>query len=83
MVRIMITKISNLIFLTYELLVGNRRLTLPTMIGLIFALTVISHTVVLVDSYRQEIFEETVFNSNYEYSIDKGDIEIDIYLRST
>ncbi|MFX1283130.1 MAG: FtsX-like permease family protein [Promethearchaeota archaeon] len=77
----MFSKISNTIFLTYELIIENRRLALPTMIGLIIALTVISHTGALIDSYRQEIFEETVFNPFYGYSAYQGDVEIELYLR--
>jgi hypothetical protein len=47
------------------------------MVGLIIALTVISETNVMVDSYRQEIFEEMIFNQNNSYY---GDIEINLDL---
>jgi len=45
------------------------------MIGLIIALTVISQTNVMIDSYRQEIFEEMIFNSS---RIFRSDIEINM-----
>ncbi len=45
------------------------------MIGLIIALTVISETNVIVESYRQEIFEEMIFDKDHPYS---GDIEINL-----
>jgi ABC-type antimicrobial peptide transport system permease subunit len=72
----MIAKITDPIFLTYELLIGNRKLVLPTMVGLIIALTVISQSGVLVESYRERIFEETVFKTHDDYS---GDITVDLY----
>ena len=71
--KITITKIIDPIILAYELIISNRRLILPTMVGLIIALTVISQTNVMVDSYRQEIFEEMIFNKE---NIFVGDIDI-------
>ncbi|MHA2347828.1 MAG: FtsX-like permease family protein, partial [Candidatus Hodarchaeales archaeon] len=59
--------------LTYELVINNRRIIFPTIVGLIIALTVISQSAVLVDSYRQEIFEELIFGNQNPYS---GDIQI-------
>jgi ABC-type lipoprotein release transport system permease subunit len=47
------------------------------MIGLIIALTVISESAVLVDSYRQEIFEEMIFTEDSPYY---GDIRAEIYV---
>jgi ABC-type lipoprotein release transport system permease subunit len=61
--KLFITKVTNYFFLTYELVIGNRRLIVPTMIGLIIALTVISQSGVLIETYRQDIFEEVVFKS--------------------
>ncbi|MFX1336174.1 MAG: hypothetical protein ACFFAM_17210, partial [Promethearchaeota archaeon] len=75
-VKLLITKILNHIFLTYELVIGNRRLILPTIIGLIIALTVISQSGVLIESYRQEIFEEVVFGSLEDYYYYDGDVTI-------
>jgi ABC-type antimicrobial peptide transport system permease subunit len=46
------------------------------MVGLIIALTVISQTNVMIDSYRQEIFEEMIFNQRDIYH---GDIEIEMH----
>ncbi|MFX0185578.1 MAG: FtsX-like permease family protein, partial [Candidatus Hodarchaeota archaeon] len=74
-----ITKITDLIFLTYELLIGNRKLIFPTIVGLIIALTVISQSGVLVESYRQEIFEEMIFGNQDRYSEGDPDISVDIY----
>ena len=76
-----ITKISDLIFLTYELLVSNRRLIIPTMIGLIIALSVVSQSGVLVESYREQIFVETVFKTN-PYNAYEGHVEISDYTDS-
>ena len=76
-VKVMIAKITDPIFLTYELLIGNRKLVVPTMVGLIIALTVISQSGVLIESYREKIFEETVFKAHDDYS---GDITIDLYI---
>ncbi|MFX1247948.1 MAG: FtsX-like permease family protein [Promethearchaeota archaeon] len=78
-VKLLITKILNHIFLTYELVIGNRRLILPTIIGLIIALTVISQSGVLIESYRQEIFEEVVFGSLEDYYYYDGDVTIGMY----
>ncbi|UCG01731.1 MAG: FtsX-like permease family protein [Candidatus Heimdallarchaeota archaeon] len=78
-IKLLITKVTNYIFLTYELIIGNRRLILPTMIGLIIALTVISQSGVLVESYRQEIFEEVVVKSLEE---DYYNDDISIYIES-
>ncbi|MFX0084736.1 MAG: FtsX-like permease family protein [Candidatus Hodarchaeota archaeon] len=74
--KLMITKITDPIYLTYELLIGNRRLIFPTMVGLTIALTVISQSNILVESYREEIFEEVVFSSP---DLIEGDISIDYY----
>ena len=74
-IKITITKIIDPLILTYELIVSNRRLILPTMVGLIIALTVISQTNVMIDSYRQEIFEEMIFNQNHAFD---GDILINM-----
>ncbi|MHA2293290.1 MAG: FtsX-like permease family protein [Candidatus Hodarchaeales archaeon] len=71
-----LTKIADHFFLAYELIVGNRRLILPTMIGLIIAFTVISQSGVLIESYREEIFEEIVFSSQNESS---GDITVNFW----
>ncbi|MFX1286373.1 MAG: FtsX-like permease family protein [Promethearchaeota archaeon] len=76
-IRVAIARITDPIFLIYELLIGNRKLVFPTMIGLIIALTVISQSGVLVESYREKIFEETVFKTHDEYS---GDITVDLYI---
>ncbi len=73
--KITITKIIDPLILTYELIVSNRRLILPTMVGLIIALTVISQTNVMVESYRQEIFEEMISNQS---NIIDGDIIINM-----
>ena len=75
--RIVFTKLTNPLILTYELIISNRRLILPTMVGLIIALTVISQTNVMIDSYRQEIFEEMIFD---QANIYYGDIEINMNL---
>ncbi|UCG04082.1 MAG: ABC transporter permease [Candidatus Heimdallarchaeota archaeon] len=75
-IKVMIAKITDPIFLTYELLIGNWKLVFPTMVGLIIALTVISQSGVLVESYRERIFEETVFKTHDDYS---GDIIVDLY----
>ncbi|MFX0207321.1 MAG: FtsX-like permease family protein, partial [Candidatus Hodarchaeota archaeon] len=79
-IKLQFTKITNHIFLTYELVIGNRRLIIPTIIGLIIALTVISQSGVLIESYRQEIFEEVVFKQLDDYYNDEGDIRIDMWL---
>jgi ABC-type antimicrobial peptide transport system permease subunit len=76
-IKVMIAKITDPIFLTYELLIGNRKLILPTMVGLIIALTVISQSGILVESYRERIFEEIVFKTQDDYS---GDITVDLYI---
>ncbi|MFX1507350.1 MAG: FtsX-like permease family protein [Promethearchaeota archaeon] len=76
-VKVIIAKITDPIFLTYELLIGNRKLVVPTMVGLIIALTVISQSGILIESYREKIFEETVFKAHDDYS---GDITIDLYI---
>ncbi|UCG90509.1 MAG: ABC transporter permease, partial [Candidatus Heimdallarchaeota archaeon] len=46
---------------------------------LIIALTVLSQSGVLIESYRQEIFEEVVFKQLESYYEDEGDISIDIW----
>ncbi len=69
--KLLITKITDPIYLTYELILGNRRLIFPTMVGLVIALTVIAQSNMLVESYRDEIFDEIVFSQDgYNY----GDI---------
>ncbi|MFX1282062.1 MAG: FtsX-like permease family protein [Promethearchaeota archaeon] len=80
-IKLLFTKITNHIFLTYELIIGNRRLIIPTMIGLIIALTVISQSGVLIESYRQEIFEELVIEEleNNYYKYGESDINIDMW----
>ncbi len=80
-IKLLFTKITNHIFLTYELVIGNRRLIMPTMIGLIIALTVISQSGVLIESYRQEIFEEVVFGSLDDYYFYSGDVTVEMYRR--
>ena len=77
--KLFITKVTNYIFLTYELVIGNRRLIIPTMIGLIIALTVISQTGVLVEAYRQEIFEEVVLKPLEDNRYDLGDVNINMW----
>lgn len=47
------------------------------MIGLIIALTVISQSGVLIESYRQPIFEEVVFGSEEDYN--NGDVTVVMY----
>lgn len=79
-IKLLFTKITNHIFLTYELVIGNRRLIVPTMIGLIIALTVISQSGVLIESYRQEIFEELVLKElEKRYYYNDGDVMIDLW----
>ncbi|MFW9905914.1 MAG: FtsX-like permease family protein [Candidatus Thorarchaeota archaeon] len=78
-VKLLITKVINYLFLTYELVLGNRRLIIPTMIGLIIALTVISQSTVLIETYRPEIFEEVVIKSLEGDYYGEGDINIDIW----
>lgn len=74
--KLVITKITDPIYLTYELILGNRRLIFPTMVGLVIALTVIAQSNMLVESYRGEIFDEIVFSKDrYNY----GDITANIY----
>ncbi|MFX1506651.1 MAG: FtsX-like permease family protein [Promethearchaeota archaeon] len=77
--KLFITKVTNYIFLTYELVIGNRRLIIPTMIGLIIALTVISQSGVLVETYRQDIFEDVVFKSLEEDWYYGGDVVISMW----
>jgi len=74
--RVILAKILDPLILAYELIISNRRLIFPTMIGLIIALTVISQTAVMVDSYRSEIFEEMIFSNEYQY---EGDITANLY----
>ena len=61
----------------YELVISNRRIIFPTIVGLIIALTVISQSAVLIDSYRQEIFEELIFSDQNPYV---GDIQFNMGL---
>ncbi|UCE14597.1 MAG: hypothetical protein JSV04_05305, partial [Candidatus Heimdallarchaeota archaeon] len=70
-----ITRLTDLIYLAYELIISNRRLIFPTMIGLIIALTVISQSSLLIESYRGQIFDEIIFQDRDEYS---GDIRIEL-----
>jgi len=75
-IKLIFSRITDPIYLTYELLLSNRRLIIPTMIGLTIALTVISQNSMLVESYRPEIFEEVVFS--YQNLINE-DIRTTIY----
>ncbi|MFX1516786.1 MAG: FtsX-like permease family protein [Promethearchaeota archaeon] len=77
--KLYISKVTNYLFLTYELVIGNRRLIIPTMIGLIIALTVISQTGVLVEAYRQEIFEEVVLKPLEDNRYNVGDVTVDLW----
>lgn len=70
-----ITKVINPLILIYELILTNRRIIIPTMIGLIIALTVISETNLIIDSYRQEIFEKLIFDQNNPFM---GEININV-----
>jgi ABC-type antimicrobial peptide transport system permease subunit len=79
MARNLISKITDPFFLTYEMLVGNRKIIIPTMIGLIIALTVISQSGLLVDSYRQEIFEDVLSQMQHNYYEYQGEVSIDLY----
>jgi ABC-type antimicrobial peptide transport system permease subunit len=76
--RQLFSKITDPIFLAYELIISNRRLIFPTIVGLIIALTVISNTSLLIESYQQRIFEETVFSDD-SYSKYYGDISVNLY----
>ncbi|MFW9779421.1 MAG: FtsX-like permease family protein [Candidatus Heimdallarchaeota archaeon] len=60
------------LILVYELVLSNKRLFLPTMVGLIIALTIVSNSSVLIESYSSEIFEEMLDRDNSE-----GDIRIE------
>ncbi|NHJ03105.1 MAG: FtsX-like permease family protein [Candidatus Heimdallarchaeota archaeon] len=62
--------------ITYQLLVVNRRMILPTIIGLILALTIVSQSGILIESYREQIFEEVVFQDYSEYD---EDISLSLY----
>lgn len=73
--KLAITRLTDIIFLAYELIIGNRRLIFPTMIGLIIALTVISQSGLLIESYRDQIFDEVIFQDRDEHS---GDIIVDL-----
>lgn len=73
--KLIIAKITDPIYLTYELILSNRRLIFPTMVGLVIALTVIAQSNMLIESYREEIFDEIIFSQDgYNY----GDITVDI-----
>ncbi|MFX0125393.1 MAG: FtsX-like permease family protein [Candidatus Hodarchaeota archaeon] len=77
-IKLLVTKMTNYLFLTYELVIGNRRIIIPTMIGLILAITAISQSGVLVETYRQEIFEEVVFESIEDSYYADSDVIINI-----
>lgn len=79
MAKLSISKITDPFFLTYEMLVGNRRIIIPTMIGLIIALMVISQSGLMVDSYRQEIFEDVLSQVQHTYSEYEGEVSITLY----
>jgi len=48
-IKLIFSRITDPIFLTYELLLGNRKLMIPTIVGLIIALTVISQNSILLN----------------------------------
>ncbi|MFW9906354.1 MAG: FtsX-like permease family protein, partial [Candidatus Thorarchaeota archaeon] len=77
-IKLLFAKVTNHLFLTYELVLGNRRQIIPTVIGLIIALTVISQSGVLIESYRQEILEEVIFESQEDKYYVSGDISIEM-----
>ena len=50
------------------------------MIGLIIALTIISQSGILIESYRQEIFEEVVYRSQEDSYYFYGDVDIEMWI---
>ncbi|MFW9854499.1 MAG: FtsX-like permease family protein [Candidatus Thorarchaeota archaeon] len=56
----------------YELVLCNKRLFFPTMVGLVIALAIVSHSNVLIDSYSSEILEKMLDIDRLE-----GDIRIE------
>ncbi|MHA1973285.1 MAG: FtsX-like permease family protein [Candidatus Hodarchaeales archaeon] len=78
LLKTIFTRVTDLIFLTYELILSNRKTIIPTMIGLIIALTVIAQSNVLVESYREEIFAQVVFNEN-SYDKYRGHIQLSFW----
>lgn len=67
-------KIVDLIVVSTEVVLAARRMIFATLFGLIIALTVISQSSILIESYRQKIFEELMDQGSY-YS-DEGDVTI-------
>ncbi len=60
-----INQITDLGILAYEVVLAARRMIIPTLLGLIIALTVISQSSILIESYRQKIFEELIYQESY------------------
>ena len=71
--RFSLRRFRDLISLTFDLIRNNRKFIFPTVIGLIIALVVISDAFILVESSREDLFDEIVFKStgnNSQYSSD-------------
>ncbi|MFW9854498.1 MAG: FtsX-like permease family protein [Candidatus Thorarchaeota archaeon] len=61
------------LIIVYELVLSNKRLIFPTMIGLVLALTILAQNSIMINSYQSELFEETVSRS-----LDLNDADIRI-----
>ena len=61
---------------TYRFIMNNYKSLLATLMGLVIALTIISTSVMLIDSYRNKFAQELLFS---EWNEVEGDIQIELY----
>ncbi|MFX1515506.1 MAG: FtsX-like permease family protein [Promethearchaeota archaeon] len=73
---ILFKKIYDLGYISYRFIKNNRKALLATMIGLIIATSVIATSLMLIESYNNELVEELIFSESNDLS---GEIQIDIF----
>ena len=74
--KLIFARLIDPLVVTYQLLVVNRRLIFPTIIGLVLALTIVSQSGIIIESYREQIFKEIVFQNYSEFD---EDISLELY----
>ena len=70
--KLIFARLIDPLVVTYQLLVVNRRLIFPTIIGLVLALTIVSQSGIIIESYREQIFKEIVFQNYSEFETERG-----------
>ncbi len=71
-------KSLDLISFTIDLIRNNRNLILPTIVGLVIALTVLSEAFILVESSQEGFFNEIVFGSPDKGNSYISDISVEL-----